>query len=85
MKLVPRASRHSSLARSTPPNSIRARRSASSRGTPLRTKSSANTSMWKRNSASISRSIRERRSSARTHDRTLLHNRILPSFTSTSN
>src|SRR6266581_6482398 len=41
MKLTPRASRHSSLARSMPPNSIRACLIASLCGTPPRTKSSA--------------------------------------------
>ncbi len=76
-KFTPRASRHSSFARSMPPNSIRARRIASSRSTPLRTKSSAYASRWKRSSASISLSIRERRSIARNHERTRLRTLIL--------
>src|ERR1700722_6760225 len=77
MILVPRASRHSSLALSTAPNSIRARRSASSHGVPLRIKSSASVSTWKRSSASISLSIRERLSVALHHDRSLLQIVIL--------
>src|SRR5207302_11337258 len=56
---------------------MRARRQASSRGTPLCTKSSANASIWRRNSASMSRSMRERRSAARNHDRNLLHDLML--------
>src|SRR5215470_6414602 len=70
MKLTPRASRHSSLARSIPPNSMRARRSASSRGIPVRTRSSANASTWKRSTASISRSIRPRPRTASNQERT---------------
>src|SRR2546430_334961 len=78
IRFTAHASRHSSFARSMPPNSMRARRRASSRGTPLRTKSSANASMWNRNSASISLSIRERRSKARIQDTNRLHAFILP-------
>ena len=68
-KLTPRASRHSSLARSIPPNSSRAWRMASSRGTPLSIKSSAYASKWKRSSRSISFSRRERCRMACSQDR----------------
>src|SRR5580658_4934717 len=78
MKLAPRASRHSSFARSTPPNSKRARRSASSRATPRRTKSSAYASTWNRSSVSISLSIRERRNIPCSDERKRVHSRILP-------
>src|SRR6516225_5387526 len=57
---------------------MRARLKASLRESPVPSKSSAKASIWKRNSASISRSMRERRNAARNHDRSLLHNVILP-------
>src|SRR5437763_532357 len=56
----PFASRHSSFVPSTLPNSIRARRRASPAATPAIMRSFSNASMWKRNSSSISRSIRFR-------------------------
>jgi len=51
---------HSSLYRSRPPNSMRARRSASARSMPERSRSSARSWMCERSSASISLLIRER-------------------------
>src|SRR6266850_7012617 len=58
MRLTPRAS-PSSFTRSIPPNSSRARRIASSRGTPPRTKSSAYASMWKRSAAALPSAMNE--------------------------
>src|SRR6266403_3065197 len=52
MKFPAIASRHSSLNRASPPNSIRARRSASARPNPKRSRSSARSWMCERNSSS---------------------------------
>src|ERR1700722_18097729 len=59
-KFPPRASWTSSLTRSCPPNSMRARRSASARTMPERSRSSARCWMWERSSSSISAFIWER-------------------------
>ncbi len=62
---TPRASRHSSFTRLTPPRSSRARRSASTRGSPAATCFSICLSRWKASSSSSSRSTARLRRSAR--------------------
>ena len=71
-KVTPRAPRHSSLVRPSPPSSMRARRAASARSSPAAACLSVCRSRWNWSSSSSSRSIAPRRNSARAADLVLL-------------